>query len=496
MEEEDYNVLTEILQPVIRKCGEEKPYLEEVVEFEAVDISKEKKIYETLDSLQNENSGLKGEIENLTKDKDFLKEKNKNLSEKIKELLAREVSIREWNNYEKLELELRLKENKIKDLQKRSEDEIKKYEKQISMLNQEIQLEKTKTLSIPKLEKTLERNKTKIHELLLKIEDLKQNNEINENKAEFYEKQCKTLEDGIKVIEGKLEEKEIQNNELLMNSKTLEAKLQESQKNTKILEERLYENVNDEQNMNKSNYYSFIKSNNSKNTSTIPNLESEIGSKIFEFNDSRKLSKETQTEEKEKSLQIFNNQTFLDLKKDYDCLEKENLKIKETESKLSHELNEIKEYLKKMSEELSNLKQKKSELEAKCKSYDKLNEEYGLLQEELQEITINYDNSLKKISDLNLAIIDLQKDNRIIKSRAKQEERENIGFEKNLLTKKFKHKLVHVNEILETKEKEIKLLVSILFELRKKYEEILEKNKTHSGKSRPSDMLFQRLTMK
>jgi predicted RNase H-like nuclease (RuvC/YqgF family) len=126
------NAIMELLEKVLKKVKKE---LEEIDENE-FDNAKEKKIYETLDALQNENTSLKTEsMKHLDEIKD-LKKKNGEFMAHIKNLLMTQDSrIKERSlNYEDLEAQIRIKDSKIIDLQEKLDQQIKSYGKEISGL--------------------------------------------------------------------------------------------------------------------------------------------------------------------------------------------------------------------------------------------------------------------------------------------------------------------------------------------------------------------------
>lgn len=137
LEEDLQNTLISLSEPLINRLQIKKPEIFEetsafVIEEED---SRRKQILQSLDELESENLRIKQENERISQENASFKEKNSELVEQIKGMLKLQDSrLKEFSRYESLEREIRLKENRIQDLEKRSDEEIRKFLREITNL--------------------------------------------------------------------------------------------------------------------------------------------------------------------------------------------------------------------------------------------------------------------------------------------------------------------------------------------------------------------------
>ena len=159
-----------------------------------------------------------------------------------------------------------------------------------------MQGEKCKTLTIPKLEKTLEAYKTKLEDVMKKQEDVKLLNEeieiLKREKTEsddYHQATISKMSETIKNNNNKILELEKNNNDLLIKWKELEEKTKGYESLMNFQDAKLKEQASEQKSQIKSQYFSaqgsFI-SNNSKSPLKNSTLRSQLpheDSNTFEF---------------------------------------------------------------------------------------------------------------------------------------------------------------------------------------------------------------------
>ena len=234
-----------------------------------------------------------------------------------------------------------------------------------------MQGEKCKTLTIPKLEKTLDAYKSK----LKKQEDVKLLKDeieiLKSEKAEsdaYHQATISKMSETIKNNNNKIVELEKSNNDLVIKWKEMEEKTKQYESLMNFQNEKLKEQASEQKSQIKSQYFSaqgsFI-SNNSKSPLKISTLKNQLpheDSNTFEFHNVEflKNSIEIQTdpikfEENDENDRKYKMEVEK-LKTEIEKLKIESNKLKNDEVKMKADGVELKEYIKKLSEELNILK--------------------------------------------------------------------------------------------------------------------------------------------
>lgn len=134
--QEEKNQIIELLEKVLKKVKfDEISPLDEISDNNLDDV-RERKIMESLDLLQNENTLLKVDFEKVIEENKTLKKRNIELIDQIKNLLSTQDSrLKERTmNYEDIESQNRINESKLIDLQLKLDNKMKTQAKETSNL--------------------------------------------------------------------------------------------------------------------------------------------------------------------------------------------------------------------------------------------------------------------------------------------------------------------------------------------------------------------------
>ena len=410
----------------IPKKNEESNYKAKNDNISSIDKERElKKLKEELERFKTDNENLKAKNLEILNSKDEYVKQNKDLQKDINNLKRQKTDLE--RDQKDLKRKLEDKENEIKKINLNNDKEIQNLKTEKKELNDKIR----KNEESIKILKAQETNKKKEQEFQKKINNLEKDktnlSKINEE-----------LEKVISEIQGELDYKIKEGDELFEENKTLKKNESEFNKKIKKLE-------NDLQTKEKENNNRITKLE-KENKENIKKIRLELENEI-KYN--KELNKENQKlkDNEKKNLKLI---------KDYENNEKNYLsKIKE------HETN-----IKQKEKTINNLEKEKTDLLKKNKDLEKENSEFQVkLNKEIAEGDKLYDENeaLKKeneefsktIEELENKIKDSEKEHQKNINKLEKENKQNISnmeTELDDITENYE-KISKENEKLKENEK-------------------------------------------